>query len=143
MTDSLPRVVVVALLLVFAGCGGAPGATETQSEETATPTEAPSTTTETVTATPQWRGGLLIVSPTNETEQPAVEYDPDDFGEVPTLNETVVAAARTNDTVTADLSSEELEAIDAFVDDHSNATGGTFPVRVGNRTVEVSIAREA
>ena len=148
MTSTLPRVAAVCLLLVLAGCSGGPAATEMSGTATPQPTvsatETPtSTASATPTTTPFPRGGLLIVSPANGTTEPAVEYDAAEFGEVPALNRTVVQAARTNESATADLSAAELDAVDAFVDVHPNATGGTFPVRVGNTTVEVSIAREA
>lgn len=152
MAAALHRVVAVCLLLVLAGCSGGPAATGTatdgagtqqpQSASPATGTPAP-TVSPSPTATPFPRGGLLTVSPTNSTAEQAVEYDAAEFGEVPALNRTVVEAARTNGSATEDLSAAELDAVDAFVDAHPNATAGSFPVRVGDTTVEVSVAREA
>jgi hypothetical protein len=105
-------------------------------DRTATPT------IETETAA---RGGLLIVEVVqNETtlnNSGTVEYNGTVFSEAPTLDEAVAEAVSTNATQTRDLSSREVERIEAVAAGYNTSPGGFVVVK--NRTaVRISLGYE-
>ena len=106
-------------------------------QTTATQTPEPRTT-QTVA-----RGGLLVASPTTPPANATViEYDRTRFGAVPSLNQSVTAAAASGDTVTTDLSPAERDAVEEFLASACE-TDGDCIVSVDGVAVEVSVAVEA
>mgnify|MGYP006276811181 FL=1 len=70
-----------------------------------------------------------------------VEYNETVFNESPTLDEAVLEAVSTNATQTRDLSSQEVERIEAVSDGYDKPTGGFVVVK--NRTaVRISLGYE-
>ncbi|SEK33946.1 hypothetical protein SAMN04488691_101234 [Haloferax larsenii] len=153
-------VLAVALVVVTAGCAGiTPDQPEQTPQQTdAPPTEStthtastPSTESETYTetATPEptptpERGGLLVVSPADEDadDHPSIEYNQTLFAAVPVLNESVTAVVTTNESVSSDLSAEQLNSLDQFLAEEYNVTRSDIRVVRNNTTLDVSVARE-
>lgn len=144
------------MMMILSGCSGSPPTSE--STNTATPrqsatdissspvdaaknrTETPTIKTETAA-----RGGLLTVEVVpNETtlnKSRTVEYNETVFNESPTLDGAVLEAVSTNATQTRDLSSQEVERIEAVADRYDKPTGGFVVVK--NRTaVRISLGYE-
>jgi sulfur carrier protein ThiS len=142
----------VCFLLVLAGCSAVPGASPAPTDQspTGTTTASPTPLSDTHTATPETEttapGGLLIVdvvaNRSTVNDSTVVAYNGTIVGQSPMLDDAITAAIAANATRTEDLSSRELDRVEAVAGDYGVPTG-EFVVAKNGTLVRVSLGYEA
>jgi hypothetical protein len=134
-------------MVALSGCSGfsptsPPNAT---TDGTSTVTDVPPNPTESPTTETASRGGLLIVEPVENTtvtnDSELVQYNQTRFSQSPTLNDAVTEVTSTKTTQQRDLSSQEIQRVEAVTKAY-NASTGEFVVLRNGTVVRVSLGYE-
>ena len=140
-------VVLPCLIVALSGCSGfLPTSTPTATTDgPSTVTDVPPNATESPATEIASRGGLLIVEPvenaTVTNESKIVQYNQRIFSQSPTLNDAVTEVTSTKATQQRDLSSQEIQRIEAVAEAY-NAPTGEFVVIKNGTVVRVLLGYE-